>query len=329
MKNPFILCLSVTVLVILSASASAQSRFSRLFSSQLGELEPQANYEMTAISSASVHNQDADVSFLQQDMDVFIPLRQTERFESAFTTDLQVMDLASRARLIDAGAALPDHLWDINFGGLVRGRLNNGWIAGLQAAFGSASNKPFDSMDENVFNATGFVQIPAENDHQHIFFLNFSSNREFLPYVPLPGYAYQWSSGRTLQALLGLPFSWARWSPVDKLSVQAAYVMPRTVHAKVSYEFLKGLEVYGGFDWQNQRWYRAGRADDDDRLMYYEKKASVGVQWQASDQVTFGVEGGYGFDRFFFEGEDYDDRGDSRISISDGCFLNANVGIRL
>jgi len=328
MKNLFVLCLCVVVLVGLSGSASAQSGFSRLFSSQLGELEPQANYEMTAGSEASVHNQDADISFVQQDLGIFIPLRQSERFESAFTTELQVMDLATRARLMDAGVAMPDHLWNVNFGGLVRGRLDNGWIAGLQGTFGSASDKPFDSWSEMSLSTTGFLQIPAAKDHQHIFFLNYSSNREFLPHVPLPGYAYQWSSGRTLQAMLGMPFSWVRWSPIEKLWLQAAYVIPRTVHAKISYEFSQGLEVYGGFDWQNQRWYRAGRTDDDDRVMYYEKKAAVGVQWRASKKVTFGIEAGYGFDRFFCEGEDYDDRGDSRISMSDSCFLTANVGIR-
>ena len=115
---------------------------------------------------------------------------------------------------------------------------------------------------------------------------------------------------------------------MDKLTVSSAYLLPRTVHAKISYELVEGLSLYGGFDWQNQRWFRADRADDDDRLFYYEKKAAVGLRWEPVKNWTVDLQGGYGFDRFFFEGEEYDDRGDNRISLSDGFFIGVQTGMR-
>lgn len=64
---------------------------------------------------------------------------------------------------------------------------------------------------------------------------------------------------------------------------------------------MDGLALYGGFDWQNQRWFRAGRTDDDDRLFYYEKKVGVGLQWEIINNCSLDVQSGYGFDRFFLK----------------------------
>ena len=111
----------------------------------------------------------------------------------------------------------------------------------------------------------------------------------------------------------------------EKLALQPSYLMLRTVHAKISYEPADGWTVYSRFDWQNQRWSRAGRADHDDRLYYYEKKAAVGLQWDFLDNCALDLHGGFGFDRFLFEGEDYGDRRTNRISISDGVFLGAMI----
>ncbi len=127
---------------------------------------------------------------------------------------------------------------------------------------------------------------------------------------------------------MGLPFSWGQWKVTEKLTVLSAYLIPRTVHAKISYELVDGLALYGGFDWQNQRWFRADRADNDDRLFYYEKKAALGLRWELIKNWTIDLQGGYGFDRFFFEGEEYDDRGDNRISLSDGFFIGVQTGMR-
>ena len=38
-----------------------------------------------------------------------------------------------------------------------------------------------------------------------------------------------------------------------------------------------------------------------------------GLRWRITDEVSLEAYAGYGFDRFFFEGDDYDDRGDHHI----------------
>ena len=298
------------------------------FSKKLGKLEIAAEYKISTTAKEGVKKQDQNLSLYQQGLNVLYPLRQNENFESALTFQFEVMDIATRGRLIQAGVGLPDHLWEMGLGGLMRGRLDNEWIWGVRVSGGSASDKPFDGLSETNLNATGSMQIPAGDDDQHLLFLNFATNREFLPYIPIPGYAYQWNIDRNRQALLGIPFCWGRWRAMDKLTLQGSYFIPRTVHAKISYELWEGVDLYSGFDWQNQRWFRAGREDDDDRIFYYEKKVGVGLQCEIVDNCKIDFQGGYGFDRFFFEGEEYDDRGDNRISFSDGFFLGTQVNFR-
>lgn len=45
-------------------------------------------------------------------------------------------------------------------------------------------------------------------------------------------------------------------------------------------------------------------------------------------QLFVDVDAGYSFDRFYFEGEDYGDRGRNRIDVGDGPFVQVRVGAR-
>jgi len=328
MKRAMIICVCVYILGAVVEYCQGEGSGFGGFSEKLGNLSFEAEYKISATEEESVQEQGGGLSFCQQELYLLCPLKQNEEFESALTFGFEVMDIATRGRLIQAGVGLPDHLWEMGLGGLMRGRLDNEWIWGLRVSAGSASDRPFDSLSETNLNATGSLQVPAGDDDQHLLFLNFATNREFLRYIPIPGYAYQWNIDRKKQVLLGIPFCWGRWRATDKLTLQGSYFIPRTVHAKISYELWEGVDIYSGFDWQNQRWLRAGREDDDDRIFYYEKKVGAGLGWKIVDNCKIDFQGGYGFDRFFFEGEEYDDRGDNCISFSDGLFMGTQVSFR-
>jgi hypothetical protein len=47
-----------------------------------------------------------------------------------------------------------------------------------------------------------------------------------------------------------------------------------------------------------------------------------------SKHVFLDLSGGYAFDRFWFEGEDYDDRSMDRINLADGPFVSAQIVAR-
>jgi hypothetical protein len=86
--------------------------------------------------------------------------------------------------------------------------------------------------------------------------------------------------------------------------------------------------VWAGFDWTNDRYLLAGRDDEDDRLFYYEKRGRAGVIIGLARQVFGELAGGYAFDRFYFQGEGYDDRHRNRLDVGSGPFATARLGLR-
>jgi len=57
-------------------------------------------------------------------------------------------------------------------------------------------------------------------------------------------------------------------------------------------------------------------------------EAGIKLRSAADFEVT--ISGGYSFDRFFFEGENYDDdRTDNRVDVTDGPFVSVRARIKL
>jgi hypothetical protein len=82
--------------------------------------------------------------------------------------------------------------------------------------------------------------------------------------------------------------------------------------------------------WENDQYYRAEREDKDDRLFWYEKRLEAGIKLRSAGDLEVVLSGGYSFDRFFFEGESYDDdRTDNRVDVGNGPFIAVRAGIKL
>lgn len=306
----------------------AQDNFKYLFNPRLGQLSPTASMSGRFDEQADTKRQERDFAFQQYKLDLMFPLRQDEQSELALTGGLGVLDSATTASLLDAGEKFPDHLWHPYLGGFYRKVLDEGKLAGAILKLGSPSDKPFHSIHEVAVNASAFLRVPDQGRNGWYYFLNFSNNRSFLNNIPLPGIAYQQQHSRTLQTILGAPLCSLRWQPCETITAEAMYLFVRTLHAKVTYELSERAKLYSGFDWQNQRWLRAGRDDHDDRIFYYEKRVTIGVDVALTQSMRLDIHGGYGFDRFFFEGDDYGDRDENRISLTDGPFAGVATHLR-
>jgi len=320
---PFVLVLLSTI-----ATVTAQSSLEALFNPQMGQLSPTTSLSSRIDSQADTKRQGKDLAIVHYGFDMMTPLHQDENSELALTTGLSLLDIATTARLTDADADLTDHLWQPYFGGFYRKVLDEGKMAGAFLEISSPSDKPFDSIHEIAVNASAFFRVPAQDQNAWYYFLNFSNNREFLNNIPIPGLGYFQQHRPSLQTMLGAPLSSLRWTPSEKLTAEAIYMFLRTIHLKVTYECSQRLKIYSGFDWQNQSYLRAGRSDHDDRLFYYEKRILAGIDLAVTENIRLDIHGGYSFDRFFFEGEDYDDRDENRISLTDGPFAAITTHLR-
>ena len=245
----------------------------------------------------------------------------------SINTRLNWLHLHSDATLPD-GRKLPRHLMDVQAEVFVPWFLP--WSE-FSIAFGSASDKPFASGDEMFVDITWLTAPTMFNDDngQFLVLINFNTNREFLNGVPIGGFAYRYHDEKAdnLKLVLGFPYSGARWKATDRLQINAEYEFPRTVHTRVDYLCSRGVRLYGGFDWTNERFALHDRMEKADRLFYYEKRLTAGVRWDINEHMFIDASGGWAFDRFFFEGQGYQDRDDNRLDIKDGPFIGLTFGL--
>jgi hypothetical protein len=331
---PRLLLVSVTLAFAALPAAAQVDEYRRWITD---DFEPQplsVRYGTLAYFDAGVDGQNTDMHLVKHELGVRIPLLQEERRAWALTLGVGAVDIDSNARLFDTDFPWPvDHfpseLWNIEIGTTYRQKLENDWTVGGEVRVGSPSDRPFGSLDEVAVNATGYLRIPDGERNAWLLFVNYNNNREFLENVPIPGVGYHYVAGREFNALVGIPISTVFWQPAEDWTLTGRYFVPRQIDLELAYQVIDPLALYIGYQWDNDRWFRADRRDDDDRLFYYEQRGLVGLRWDVTEAARVELAGGYAFERFWFEGEGYEDRHDSRVSLDSGPFLKLELAIRL
>ncbi len=318
---------TAAVLSALVASSNGQESVRRLTRPTLGVLEATSSFESAFYFDQDVGGQSSHMRIAEHRFAASVPIAQDEREELSLSASFDALDFDTEAILPDTWGAFPDRLWDVRVGGTYRRALKNGWLAGGHVSVGSPSDRPFAGADEVLVTATGLTRIPHGEHGAWLFMLHYANARDWLPHVPLPGVAYEYRANDELLATLGVPFSSIRYSPIPALTFEGFYVLPRRVSTKVTYAVDERLKLYAGFDWTSRSYFRHDRDDDDDRLTHYQKRIEAGARMDITDKLRLDVAGGFAFDRFWFEGEDYGDRGDNRLDIGDGPFVSASVRV--
>lgn len=293
----------------------------------MGKSQTNLSYQYAGYPGKDVAGQGKELGLNQHGFSLFHPITQDSHQEWAVTGNLRYTNVRTDAILPDTRESFPSELWDINGGGLYRHKFPNDWIGGAFLTVGSASDRPFASDDELTINANLFARIPHGERNAWLLLLNYANNREFLPHVPIPGVGYSYEPSEEYRFIIGIPFLSAQLRPVKDVAVDLSYFAVRNVQARVSYRLWQALRAYGGFEWRNERYIRADRRDKNERLFYYEKRLSAGLQWGLGF-ATIDVSGGYAFDRFYFEAKKYDDRNEDRLEVGNGPYGAIRVGFR-
>src|SRR5207245_3634773 len=86
-----------------------------------------------------------------------------------------------------------------------------------------------------------------------------------------------------------LPISMVEFKPLESLTLEALYVPVYRVRARVTWQIVRPLRAYVGFDWDHDHFYRADREDKADKIFYYEKRLTarseerrVGKEWNSA-----------------------------------------------
>jgi hypothetical protein len=316
------------LLIVLPSPLLAQVEMGRWLGPSIGGQRARASYKWELYDKRTVAGREVDLELTQHDLSLSIPIAQDTEREWSVSATRGIHDVDTLACLPRTGERFPDTLQDISVGLTHRRLLKGRRIAGGHFSVGSASDRPFEGMDETTVQATGFLRIPHKRTNAWFLFVSYSNNREFLNHVPLPGCAYWYAPSRRFFVILGIPFVTLTMRPTDDISLGLSYFAMHTVRGTAKYQILEKVGLFGKFAWSNQAYYRADRLHDYERLFYYEKRISTGVTVNLPREFIVEIAGGYCFDRFYFEAEDYDQRNDNRLDVEDGSFLSLNVRVQ-
>jgi hypothetical protein len=298
------------------------------WSPELGRLKTTAEVETSGFTKQSWHGRNRELGWLDFSAKGFLPVMQRERLEWSVQPHFSWRAIQGGAMLETANEPLPDDLYEIGVGTTLRMKLNNGWIVGGNFDISSPSDKPFASHDEVTLNTTLFAQMPWKDAIDLVATVNVSNDRNFAPCIPLPGGAIHYYPSRELDVFLGIPFTSARWQPIDDLTLSMRWMMLRDLHAKVSYRICGPVSAYASFDWGEDIWLRHDRRHETNRLTYEDKQVALGVRWDISECFFVDAAGGWAWDRFWYEGDSYADRDRNRIKLEEGCFARLRVGVQ-
>ncbi len=301
--------------------------FGNLWNADVGHAPFRAQYRVTWFPSEGVAGQPTSLGFERQEFSFSFPLWHLGTSDDLLGT-LGVRNelFQTHAVLPDTHQPFPDELWSIRLGLTYRHLFDNGWVAGGSVNVGSASDRPFHSLDEVTVGMNAFLRVPSGERNAWLFSLTYSPTGE-LPF-PIPGIAYVWQPTDTFRAHIGLPAQlW--WRATDDLTFDLSYMLLTTVHARATYRVAKPVRVYLAYASENEGYLLADRLDENDRFRSVAQRVTAGTVINFSHRTALDLSGGYVFGRYFFEGRSISSGTQhNRIDVDDGAYVSAQFQIR-
>jgi hypothetical protein len=225
--------------------------------------------------------------------------------------------------------AVPIQLTDIDLSVTYKHKLEDGNDWALLVNGGSDSDIPFNSIFEVDWGVTGTYHLKVDQLHSWIFFLNFSPTRSFLPGVPLPGAGYLIINPENhTQIFIGIPFFIA-WQPDSKWNLSLSYFIATVIDAEASRKLNdSGLKAHFNFQWSNELWLIANRADNQQHLIFDEKKVVAGLKSPLGENFFGDLIGGFIFDQTLLLGHSITSSNMPNITLPVGIFAQANLAYR-
>jgi hypothetical protein len=248
--------------------------------------------------------------------------------------------------------SIPESLLDasvaVGFG--VYENKTTGWQAGLTLGVGYAGAAGGDR--DNLFSdgnawygkASLLVGKKLNNTDALLFVVDYDGNRTYKPDIPFPGFAYQklifgnpnpqrpGEPGGTFEPqlllTLGVPFTALHWEPIEHLTLDVSYLIPDTFSAKVDYDLIpRGkLGVFASLDSRRSGFHSNALRHGDDRILFFQRRAELGLRWTPAARVNLLVAGGYAFGQELTTGCDTSD--DHHLAdLGDRPYLRVGVEV--
>ncbi len=293
----------------------------------VGHAPVRADYRVIWFPAEPVVGQSSNLGYLQQDFMLAFPVWQNgSTDEWSVSANLRNETFHTHALLPDTRQPFPEDLWNIRFGTTYRHLFDNGWIAGGTVSFGSASDKPFHSIDELTAGINAFLRIPQGEHNAWLLSLSYSPVSE-LPY-PIPGVAYLWQPSENFRANIGLPFQ-VMWRPIEDLTLDVSYMLLTTFHARATYRLCHPIRIYVAYATENEAYLLADRISSNDRFFNVDQRVTAGIQYVIGPKASIDLASGYIFDHHFFEGKNITSGTNfNRLDVGDEPYVSLQFRVR-
>jgi hypothetical protein len=292
----------------------------------MGNAGSAPGYDAAWYPTRSVTGQDADLGFVRQGLSLGVPIWRHGGDMLMARVGVRHTLFQTDALRPDSQRPFPDQLWNLTFGLNYMHRFENGWTGMLMGGFGSASDKPFDSIREVTANVGGIVRLPARNGRD-----NWQLGAMYMAggpvNFPLPIIAYGYTPSDRLRVNIGLPLS-VDWQPTDDWTLNLSYMPLYNINARLTYQMAPRIWLYGGYEFLNESYLLADRTNTTDRFFSLEQRLVTGLRWHVGTMGALELNGGYSFGRSYGEGESQWSRLQDRLDVRPGPFLGIHFRIR-
>jgi hypothetical protein len=293
------------------------------------------SYRATWFPAVHVSGQDANFAMVDQNLSVMAPLGMPSAEEKSpldrptggwfVSANVRNQSIATEAILPDTGAAYPNELWNVSAGLNYFRKLDNDWFLGGGVNLGSASDRPFASIDEMFVSVMAFLRIPSGERNAWMFSVFYAPMSELR--FPIPMAAYQYAPSDSFRMNIGLPLSFT-YRPIERVTLEASYMPIHTIHAKAKYEMADWLGAFIAYDWSNQSYALADRTDLEQRFYLYDQRLAAGLESTFARHYFAELSAGLIFDRYSFEGRQWDTTQFNRVTFGNGPFASLQGGLK-
>ncbi len=310
------------------AAAAGSEGFGALFGGGMGgpPFRLRLEFDYGSSSDAEVVGQGMDLGLARYGVSATARLFKSERDSLTLSMSDNILAIDTAATLPATGAPVPDEFQNIRLGLSWSRRFDMGRSITAAMNVGSASDDPFGASDRQAFSCVLSYMRPTEPGRAWVFAAFMTNTFEEFNYIPIPMVAYM-SRGERHMAVVGLPFAFVNWRPVERWAFDVSYFPVTNVRAKATYRPRKWLGIYAGLDSRHDTFFRSGRALDDDRFYFYEMRAALGVSAYVNRHASIDLSGGWSFDRHMFEGEGWTDRDLNRIDVASAFALQIKANM--
>jgi hypothetical protein len=223
---------------------------------------------------------------------------------------------------------LPDHLSDQSLAaGLVFGDVNE-WRPTITVGGGYAGDDAFANGSAWYGLASVSVTRRFGQNSRLTLAVDYDGNRTIFPDIPLPSAAYWFQlPEQHLEFTVGFPFNSVVWRPMDKLTLEATALLLYRVEASARYDFSDAWSIFASYGGRKDAFHLDELDEKNDRLIFEQQTAEVGVRWTPCRHTTLVLAGGYAFEQELSVGFDSRDN-DSYVELYNAPYIRFGLEVR-